>query len=131
VTGNAALDVGGARTRASATFYASRSLDYSLSHLYSYLTDQRLGAALTVGFGQRTRGRVFVEAGRNDYTAFSAAAPRRQDDVTSYGGSLIVELRRSLRLGIEGVRSRFGSNLPGASRSYTSVGATVTLADIP
>ncbi|MFL6261979.1 MAG: hypothetical protein ACJ76Y_19955 [Thermoanaerobaculia bacterium] len=130
VTGNAALDVGGSQTRATATLYSSRTLDYSLSPLYSYLTDERLGAALTVGFGQRTRGRIFTERGRNDYTAFSAVAPRRRDDVTSFGGSVIVELRRSLRLGIEGVRSRYDSNLPGASRSYTSVGATVTLADI-
>jgi hypothetical protein len=130
VTGNAALNVGGTQTRASATLYSSRNLDYSLSPLYSYLIDQRLGTALTVELGERTRGRVFAERGNNDYTAFSAAAPRRRDDVVSYGGSLVVELRRSVRLGIEGVRSRYDSNLPGASRSYTSVGATVTLADI-
>lgn len=130
VTGNAALDVGGQQTRASATLYSSRTLDYSLSPLYSYLTDERLGTALTVGFGQRTRGRVFVERGRNVYTAFSAVTPHRQDDVTSYGGSVIVELRRSLRLGIEGLRSRYDSNLPGAGRSYTSVGVTITLANI-
>jgi hypothetical protein len=131
VTGNAALDVGGARTRATATLYSSRNLVYSLSPLYSYLVDERLGAALTVGFGQRTHGRVFVEGGRNDYTAFSAAAPRRREDVSSFGGSLNIELRRSLRLGIEGVRSRYDANLSGESRSYTSVGATVTLTDLP
>ncbi|PYQ65553.1 MAG: hypothetical protein DMF53_05250 [Acidobacteria bacterium] len=131
VTGNAAITVGGAQTRATATLYTNRALAYSLSPLYSYFTDRRLGAALAVGFGQRTRGRVFVEGGRNDYTAFSAATPHRVEDVSSYGGSLTFELRPSLRLGIEGVRSHFSANLPGESRTYTSVGATITLAELP
>jgi hypothetical protein len=131
VTGNAAVTLGGAETRASVTLYSSRDLIYSLSPLYPYLSDQRLGTALRVGFGQRTHARVFVEGGRNDYTAFSAVTPRRREDVSSYGGELTVELRRSLRLGIEGVRSRYDSNLPGQSRSYTAVGATITLAELP
>lgn len=131
VTGNVAVTVGGEQTRATATLYTNRALVYSLSPLYSYFTDQRLGASLTVGFGQRTRGRVFAEGGRNDYTAFSAATPHRQEDVSSYGGSLLFELRPSLRLGIEGLRSHFSSNLPGESRTYTSVGATISLAELP
>jgi hypothetical protein len=130
VTGNAAVTVGSEATRVSASLYTNRNLVYSLSPLYSYLTDQRLGANLTVGFGQRTRGRVFVERGRNDYTSFSTA-PRRQDDVSSFGGSLVFQLRQSLRLGIEGLRSRYDANLPGESRTYTSVGATITLAELP
>jgi hypothetical protein len=130
VTGSAAVTLGGRETRASASLYSSRTLVYSLSPLYSYFLDQRLGAALIVGFGQRTRARVFAEGGRNDYTAF-AAAPRRREDVSSFGGSLSFNLRRGLRLGIEGVRSRYDANLPGESRSYTSVGATLTLAELP
>ncbi len=131
VTGNAAVTLGGEETRASATLYSNRNLVYSLSALYPYLTDERLGAAFAVGLGQRTRARVFAEGGHNDYTAFSAATPHRREDVTSYGGSLTVALRRSLRLGIEGLRSRFDANLPGESRSYTSLGATITLAEFP
>lgn len=131
VTGSASVTLGGERQRAAATLYTSRDLVYSLSPLYPYFTDQRLGASLTVGLGQRTRGRFFVEEGRNDYTAFSAAAPRRREDVSSYGGTLSFELRRSLRLGIEGLRSHYNANLPGESRTYTSVGATITLAEIP
>ncbi len=131
VTGNAAVTVGGETTRATATLYSSRTLVYSLSPLYPYFTDQRLGAALTVAFGQRTHGRIYAEGGHNDYTAFSAATLARRENVTSYGGSLTFELRQSLRLGIEGVRSHYGANVPGASRSYTSVGATVTLAELP
>jgi len=131
VTGNAALDLGGEQTRVTLTLYTNRTLVYSLSPLYPYLVDQRVGTALTVGIGQRTRTRVFVEGGRNDYTPFSAATPRRREDVSSYGGTVNVELRRSLRLGIQGVRSHYDANLPGASRSYTSVGATISLTDLP
>jgi len=131
VTGNAAFTLGGENARVNATLYSNRNVVYSLSPLYPYFTDQRLGAALTAGFGQRTRGRVFVEGGRNDYTAFSSAPPRRHEDVSSYGGALTVVLRRSLRLTVDGARSRYDANLPGDSRSYTSVGATITLADLP
>lgn len=131
VTGNAAITVGGEQTRAAATLYTNRTLVYSLSPVYSYFTDQRLGAALTVGFGQRTRWRVFVEGGRNDYTPFSPATPRRREDVSSYGGSLTFQLRPSLRLGIEGLRSHYDANLPGQSRTYSSIGATITLAELP
>jgi hypothetical protein len=131
VTGSAALGFGGTEARVAATLYTNRALVYSLSPVYSYFTDQRVGTALTLGFGQRTRGRLFAEEGRNDYTAFSAATPRRREDVYSYGGSLTITLRRALRVGIEGVRSHYDANLPGQSRSYTSVGATVTLAELP
>ncbi|HEY2295199.1 MAG TPA: hypothetical protein VGM86_31235 [Thermoanaerobaculia bacterium] len=131
VTGSAAVTVGGEHQRAAATLYTSRNLVYSLSPLYPYFTDQRLGASLTVGVGQRTHGRVFVEGGRNDYTAFSAATPRRLEDVSSYGGTLTFELHRSLRLGIEGVRSHYDAHLPGESRTYTSIGATISLAEVP
>jgi hypothetical protein len=131
VTGNAAFAVGGTQTRAAATLYTSRTLVYSLSPTYPYFTDQRLGASFTMGFGQRVRGRVFAERGRNDYTSFSAAAPRRREDVSSFGGDLSFNLRRGLRLGIQGVRSRYDANLPGESRTFTSVGATLTLAELP
>jgi hypothetical protein len=131
VTGNAAVTFGGVETRANATFYTSRTLVYSLSSLYPYFLDQRLGTALTVGFGQRTRARVFAEGGRNDYTAFAATTPRLREDVSSFGGSLSFNLRRGLRLGIEGIRSRYDPNLAGETRFYTSVGATVTLAELP
>jgi hypothetical protein len=131
VTGTAAVTLGGPKARTTWTVYSNRNLVYSLSTLYPYLTDQRLGTALTTSLGQRTTGRVFVEGGRNDYTAFSATAPRRHEDVYSYGGSLSFSLRRALRLGIEGIRSHYGSNLAGGSRSYTSVGATFTLSELP
>ncbi len=131
VTGNAAITFGGRETRANATFYSSRTLVYSLSTLYPYFLDERFGTALTVGFGQRTRLRVFAEGGRNDYTAFADATPRRREDVSSYGGSLTFQLRRGLRLGVEGVRSRYDPNLPGETRTYSSIGATLTLAELP
>ncbi|HEY0510703.1 MAG TPA: hypothetical protein VGH73_02285 [Thermoanaerobaculia bacterium] len=126
VTGNAALLLG-SEAHLGAMIYASRNLVYSLSPLYAYLDDQRLGTALTLRLGRRTRGRLFVEGGRNDYTAFAAGTPLRREDVSSYGGSLTFGLRGGLTLGVQGVRSQFSSNLAGGDHSYTSVGATVNL----
>lgn len=131
VMGNVAVTFGGTGARNHLTFYTNRNLIYSLSPLYPYLTDERLGTNLTVSLGERTQGRLFVEGGHNDYTPFSPATPRRREDVSSYGGSLTFALRRSLRMGIEGVRSNFDPNMSGQSRTYSSIGLTITLADVP
>ena len=131
VTGGAALTLGERGKRVHGTLYSSRNLIYSLSPSYAYLIDQRLGAALIVGVGERALGRFFVEGGTNDYTAFAAATPRRREDVSSYGASLTFTLHRSLSLGIQGVRSQYHSNLPGGDRSYTSVGTTISLTGFP
>jgi hypothetical protein len=131
VTGGASATLGGAETRATLTFYSSRDLVYSLSLLYPYFTDQRLGVSLAGSLGQRTRGHLFVEGGHNDYTAFAAPTPRFREDVTSFGGGLTFELRRQLRLGIEGLRSHYNANLPGRDRSYTTVGTTLTYSGNP
>lgn len=131
VTGNAAVTLGGNETRASVTLYSNRDLLYSLSSLYPYFLDQRVGTALGLSFGQRARAHVFAEGGRNSYIPFSPTTPRLGEDVSAYGGGVSFELRRTLRLGIEGVRSHYSSDRPGGNRSYTSVGATITLADLP
>jgi len=131
VTGNAAVTLGSTEARTTLSFYANRNLIYSLSSLYPYFTDERLGTSLTMALGLRARGRIYVEGGHDDYTPFSPATPHRREDVSSYGGSITVELRRSLRLGIEGVRSRFDPNVPGETRTYSSIGMTISVADIP
>jgi hypothetical protein len=129
VTGNAAVTVG-AQARLSATLYANRNLVYSLSPLYPYLDDERLGSSLNVAFGNRSSARVFAEGGRNGYTAFAAGTPTRRDGVFSYGAVFTTTLNRRLNLGLQGLRSKFTSNLPGGGRSYTSVGVTITLAGL-
>jgi hypothetical protein len=126
LTGSAALSLGSA-ARIGTTLYSSRNLVYSLSADYAYLQDERVGIALNAGFGQRTSGRVFVEGGHEIYTAFSPATPARREDVSSYGASLTVALHRGLTVGVQGLHSRFDSNLPGGDRTYTSVGVTVNL----
>jgi hypothetical protein len=127
VTGSAAVTVG-SQSRISATLYANRNLVYSLSPLYAYLEDERLGFSLNAALGRRSSARLFVEEGRNRYTAFAAGTFPRRDDVSSYGAVLTTTLNRRLTLGLQGVRSKFDSNLPGDDRSYTSVGATITIA---
>ena len=86
-----------------------------------------MGISLNAGFGQRTSGRIFVEKGHETYTAFSPATPARREDVSSFGAALTVALHRGLTVGVQGLRSRFDSNLPGGDRTYASVGVTVNL----
>ena len=126
LTGDAAafLGVGG---KLSWTLYASRNLVYALSSSYAYLTDDRLGLAATVGLGGRMQTRLFVETGTDDYVAFSPSAPRRQDDVFSYGASVTFRIARNLSLGLQGLRTKFDANVPGGDRTYTSAGTTINL----
>jgi hypothetical protein len=126
VTGHAGITLGTPR-RLSATLYAGRDLVYSLSSSYAYLDDERLGLSVSLGFGQRFVSRVFAESGSNTYTPFEASTPPRQDDVSSYGASLTFGLPRNLTVGLQALRSEFDSNLPGADRTYTTVGTTITL----
>ena len=108
--------------------YASRNLVYSLLADFAYFDDLRHGAALHVKFGQRTRGSLFAETGTLDYTAILPGAPHRKDDLTSYGGVLSFQLLRGAVLGLQGSRTQFSSNLPGAGRNLSTLGFTVTLA---
>ncbi len=131
LTGRAAVTLG-KQGRLSGTFYGDRNLLYSLSPDYAYLTDERLGFVLGVGFRQRTQVRFFFEAGTNDYTAYHRGgglpdAPRRQEDVTSYGVSTNLRIGRRASIGLQALRSEFDSNLPGDDRSYTTVGTTINL----
>ena len=107
--------------------YGGRNLVYSLLVDYAYLTDDRAGAALEYKLGRRISTRVFAEAGRDDYTALAAGTPRRLDDATSYGAALHVDFGSASGFTLQGVDSRYVSNLPGFDRSYRSVAATLNL----
>jgi hypothetical protein len=125
VTGNAAFLFG--TKRLGGSVYGSRNLVYALASGYAYLQDDRVGTALLMDFGFHSNGRLFAEAGKNEYTGFSPGIPRRADDVTSVGGELDFELGGRLVAGIQILRSRFNSNLPGEDRSFTSAGLTLKL----
>lgn len=114
--------------------YGHRNLVYSIDPLFPYLEEQRLGLSLHVRLGHRARGSVYGEAGTDGFAA-SRLAPAgtadRRDDVTSFGGTLSVDLGRTASLTLTGVRSRFRSNLPGDDRTFTSLGVTVALVGKP
>lgn len=116
------------RRRLEFWLYTNRDLVYSLEGNYPYLQDQRTGAAIAIGVGDRIGGRIFAETGTNEYTAFSpATTPERDDDLTAYGGSLRFLLARGLSLTFQATRLELDSNLPGADRSYTSGGLSLSL----
>jgi hypothetical protein len=126
VTGGAAVFVEASRL-VTPSVYFNRGLIYSLFPQYAYLEDERLGAALDFDLGRRTRARVYAEQGTNSYTPFLPLTPRREDDVKAYGGLLEFGLTRWLALQMSATRSSFDSDIPGADRSYTTAGATITL----
>ncbi len=127
VTGNGsvALNYGG---RLETWLYGQRGLAYTLLPQYAYLDDERLGVALRLKMGWRTAARVFAEAGSGDYTVQVPGTPERQDDYSSYGGSLHFELGRTGTLIFQAVRIEFDSNLSIYDRTYNSLGLTLTLA---
>ncbi|MEA2602890.1 MAG: hypothetical protein QOF89_3882 [Acidobacteriota bacterium] len=126
VTGNAAVLLG-VGSRLNGSVYGSRNLIYSLATGYAYLQDDRLGATVSLDLGFRTRGRVFAELGRNDYTAFAPGIPPRRDRVSAFGGVLDFDLGGQVTLGLQALRSKFDSNLPGSDRTYSSAGVTLSL----
>jgi hypothetical protein len=107
--------------------YANRNVVYSLSPLYPYLDDSRVGLALGLGTGKRLVSRFFAETGQERYKAFSAAEPQRRDDVRTLGGALRLLVSERVTVSAQVTRSRYSSNLPGFDRSYTAGGLSVTL----
>ncbi|HVT58056.1 MAG TPA: hypothetical protein VHR45_06630 [Thermoanaerobaculia bacterium] len=126
-TGHATIAVTLARS-AEIFVYGNRNLVYSLLAADSYLTDQRQGAALHLKLGRFAQASLFGESGTLDYTVILPGTPHRKDDLTSFGGALSFTLFRGAALRLQGSRTRFTSNLPGASRSLTLLGTTVTFA---
>jgi hypothetical protein len=108
--------------------YANRNLVYSLEPGYSYFDDLRHGASLHVRLGRRTMASIFGETGTLGYTTFVPGTSPRSDDLTAYGGAIAFNLLRGAVLGLQGSRTHFASNLPGAGRTLTVLGFTVTLA---
>jgi hypothetical protein len=126
ITGTAAVSLR-PRWRTDLWLYGSRNLVYSLEPAFAYLDDRRLGAALSSRLGGRTVSRVFVETGQEDYTAFDPAAPPREDDLFSYGGTMTFRIGGPVALTLQAVRTEFDSNLPGSDRAYTYVGTQLNL----
>lgn len=112
--------------RLSSSVYGGRGIVYTLAEGYSYLVDDRVGAALDVKVSQRTSARLFVEAGRNDYRAIAPETPERRDDLLAYGASLTLATGRSSSVGLRFSRLDIRSDLAGFDRSVTSIGGGIT-----
>lgn len=111
------------------SLYGSRNLVYSLSLNYPYLDDHRLGLALSMGLGRSANFRFFQEIGYDDYVPSLPTLPDQRDDLSAYGGSFrwILPGPGTAYLTLQAVRFEFDSNLPGADRSYTTGGITISL----
>jgi len=112
--------------RLTSSVYGSRGIVYTLAAGYSYLQDDRVGAALGFEISSRTSARAFVEVGRNDYRVAIPGTPERRDDLRAYGASLSLATGRSSSVGLRFSRQEINSDLPGFDRSVTAIGAGIT-----
>jgi len=107
--------------------YANRNLVYSVDPGYSYFDDLRHGASLHFALGNRSRLSLFGETGRLGYTVSLPGTPARHDDLVAFGGAFTVDVLRGVVLGLQGSRTHYTSNIPGAGRTLTLLGFTATL----
>ena len=115
------------RWRLSYSAYAGRGLTYSLEEEYSHFTSDRLGFAVISKIGKSSAVNLFVENGAYDYQIVQAGALPRQDDFMSYGTSLQLQFRETLRITLGVIRTETDSNLPGLDRSLTTFQTSIEL----
>lgn len=112
--------------RLNTSVYGSRGIVYTLAQGYSYLEDERVGAALDIKVSSRTSARLFAEAGRDKFRVASPGTPERRDDLLAYGASLTLATGRSSSVGVRFSRLDLRSDLPGFDRSVTTLGGGIT-----
>jgi glycosyltransferase len=95
----------------------------SLSETSAYFVEDRVGGGMFATL-RRFSFTAAYETGRNKYE--SAGGPARRDDVQTVLGFATVPLYKSLNLRVDGSRSQYTSNVPGADRSVYRIGTTVT-----
>jgi len=113
-------------SRLTTSVYGSRGIVYTLAAGYSYLEDDRVGAALGIKLSPRTSARVFAEVGRDDFSVATPGTPERRDDLRAYGASLDLSTGRTSSFGIRLSRLEIDSNLPGFDRTVTAIGGGIT-----
>jgi hypothetical protein len=84
------------------TAYAFRELRYSAADIDRYFEEERVGGAISTGFGPGSLA-VFYEAGENAFFGSSAAI----EDVTAYGASAGYRFGRYLALRVGSRTTRF------------------------
>lgn len=99
--------------------YANRDLVLSISDAAPAFDDARYGIGLRARLGRLAAGRVFVEGGQLDFSAFRLDGPERTDDLTALGANFRLDLRR-VRFELTVVHSKYDSNLPEFDRSQTT-----------
>jgi hypothetical protein len=125
VSGRFRLDVDTGH-RLSTGLYGAQHVLYTLAAGSSHAIERRLGLALGMPVGWRTKVRAFAETGTSDFEG-SAEAARRSDDLRTFGIDFSMELYRSLNLIVGLARTEHSSSLPGLDRTTTSLRTGLTL----
>lgn len=95
--------------------YGQRELAYSVAAAEPYYVDERVGVRLTLPVGTRLAASLFYEDGRHRF-----AGDLREDDTTSWGGSLSLPLGRRVRVDVNGRSSEIDA--PGGRVRTTELG---------
>lgn len=112
--------------RLSTGVYGAQQVLYTLAAGSSHAIERRLGVALGMPLGWRTKLRAFAETGTSDFEG-SGEVDRRSDDLRTFGVDFSMELYRSLSLILGFARTEHSSSLPGLDRTTTSLRTGLTV----
>ncbi len=99
--------------------YVRRDQIYAADQRYAWVLAERQGARLNLDLDHALVG-LFAETGEDDFAVVSIDAPKRLDDVTSFGAALQLELK-GITFSVVASRTEYDSNLDGFDRDVTNV----------
>ena len=113
--------------RSDLTAYAARSVIYSAANVDSIFITQRSGLSYSWHSGAQLKLTVFAEQGENDFSTLGAQNDDRRDDFEALGATLQIPLLRSFTVRLGLIQFDLDSNVPGFSRSTTSILTAIEL----
>ena len=105
------------RTRLMA--YTGRNLVFSYLGEAPYFVDARTGVSVERNLGYRSGARIFAERGRSEYPTSVGADEGRDQEFTTLGAGVALQIRRSLSVHLEASRSKYTSTEGGTDRDVT------------
>jgi hypothetical protein len=118
--------------RLSYSVYGGRAVGYSFDGSQSHLEDTRLGVGLGLKASDRASIRVWSEQGNLTYTPIGGSAAKPDEDLTAYGGDLLITVSERSSIRFRGGHMELDSPLPGADREWDffTAGISITFSKV-